>query len=146
MNSFGVDFFQELLHLQFVQRLREIPLYPRQRQCLGRITLYDSLGGEKPEKNLERNDDQLDRRGRKTGAFALGKILTHHRQGHAARVSDFFLHTAPLREFAQRSVGGKLIIFRKTPLDCEKTNERVDRIFHRGNAKSPVCSDEWKFV
>src|SRR5882724_1184655 len=141
MNSFGIDFFQELLHLQFVQRLREIPLYPRQRQCLGRITLDDSPGCEKPKKNLERNDDQLDRRRRKARAFAFAKILTRHRQGHAAWVSDFFLNTAPLREFAQRSVGGKLIIFRKTSLDCEKTNERVDRIFHRGNAKSPVYSD-----
>src|SRR5205823_9917558 len=141
MNSFGVDFFQELLHLQFVQRLREIPLYPRQRQCLSRITPYDSLGCEKPEKNLERNDDQFDGRGRKAGAFAVGKILTYHRQSHAARVSDFFLRTAPLREFAQRSVRGKLIVFGKTPLDCKKTDERVDRIFHQGNAKSAVYSD-----
>src|SRR6476660_6198380 len=123
MNSFGVDFFQEFLHLQFVQRLREVALYPRQRQCLGRITLDESLSCEKPKKNLERNDDQLDRRGRKAGAFAVPKILTHHRQSHAARVSDFFLRATPLREFAQRSVGGKLIIFGKTTLDCEKTNE-----------------------
>ena len=98
--------------------------------------------GEEPEKNLERNDDQLDRRGGKAGAFAIGKILTHHRQSHAARVSDFFLRGAPLREFAQRSLRRELIIFRKTALDCEKTNERVDRIFHRGNAKSGVCSDQ----
>ena len=127
--------------MQFVQRFREITLYPRQRQCLGRIALDDSFAGEKPKKNLERNYNQLDRRGRKAGAFAVRKILTHHRQSHAARVSDFFLRTAPLREFAQRSLGGKLIIFGKTPFDCEKTNERVDRIFHRGNAKSAVCSD-----
>jgi hypothetical protein len=52
MNSFGVDFFQELLHLQFVQRFREVALYPRQRQCLGRITLDDSFAGEKPKKIL----------------------------------------------------------------------------------------------
>jgi hypothetical protein len=45
MNSFGIDSFQELLHLQFVQRFREIPLYSRQRQCLARITLYDAFGG-----------------------------------------------------------------------------------------------------
>src|SRR6476619_923783 len=141
MNSFGVDFFQELLHLQFVQRLREVALYPRQRQCLGRITLDDSFAGEKPKKNLERNYDQLDRRGRKAGAFAVRKILTHHRQSHAARVSDFFLRTAPLRELGQRSLRRKLIIFGKTTLDCEKTNEGVDRIFHRGNAKSAVCSE-----
>src|ERR1700757_632454 len=141
MNSFGVDFFQKLLHLQFVQRFREIPLYPRQRQCLGRITLYGSVGGEKPVKNLERNHDQLDRRGRKAGAFAFGKILTHYWQGHAARVSDFLLRTAPLREFAQRSMGGKLIVFGKASLNREKTNERVDRIFHLSNAKSAAYSD-----
>jgi len=35
-----------------------------------------------------------------------------------------------VREFAQRSLGGKLIIFRKTSLDREKKNERIDRIFH----------------
>src|SRR5882757_11191630 len=141
MNSFGVDFFKELLHLQFVERLREVALYPRQRQRLGRITLNDSFAGEKPKENLERNDDQLDRRGRKAGAFSVRKILTHHRQSHAARVSDFFFRATPLREFGQRSLGGKLIIFRKTPLDCEKTNEGVDRIFHRGNGKAAVCSD-----
>src|SRR4029077_5890616 len=141
MKGLSVDFFQELLHLQFVERFREVALYPRQCQRLGRITFYDSLACEKSEKNLERNHDQLNRRSRKSGAFAIGKIFVHHRQSPAARVSDFFLRTAPLREFAQRSVGGKLIIFRKTPLDCEKTNECVDRTFHRGNAKSAVCSD-----
>src|SRR6476620_9265845 len=141
MKRFGVDFFQELFHLQFVQRFREVTLYPRQRQCLGRITLDDSFAVEKPKKNLERNDNQLDRRGRKAGAFAVRKILTHHRQGHVARLSNFFLRTAPLREFGERSLGRKLIIFGKTTFDREKTNERVDRVFHRGNAKSGSYSD-----
>src|SRR6516164_7206449 len=138
MNGFGVDFFQELLHLQFVQRFREIPLYPWQRQCLGWIALYGSFRDEKPEENFKRNDKQLDRRSRKTAAFAVGKILTHQRQSDAARVSDFLLRTAPLSEFAQRSVSGKLIIFGKTTLDRKKTNERFDRVFHRGNVKSAV--------
>ena len=62
------------------------------------------LRGEKSKKNLQRNHDQLDRRGRKAGAFAVGKILAHHRQSHVARVSDLFLRSAPLREFAQRSL------------------------------------------
>src|SRR6476646_11639328 len=109
MNSFGVDFFQELFRLQFVQRFREVALYPRQRQCLGWITLDDSFADEKPKKNLERNDDQLDRRSRKAGAFAVRKILTHHRQSHAAQVSDYFFCTAPLREFGERSLRRKLI-------------------------------------
>src|SRR5919197_812354 len=119
MNSFGVDFLQKLLYLQFVQRFREIPLYPRQRQCVGRIAFYDSLSGEKTKKNLERNHDKLDRSGRKAGAFALGQILTQYRKSHAARMSDFFLRTAPLREFTQRSLGGKLIVFGKTTFDRE---------------------------
>src|SRR5262249_17024046 len=120
---------------------REIPFYPRQRQCLRRITLYDPFRGEKPKKNLQRNHNQLDRRSRKASAFTVGKIFTHQRQSHAARVTDFFLRTAPFREFGQRSLRGKLIVFRETALDCEKTNERVNRIFHRSNAKSAVCSD-----
>src|SRR5215831_17139809 len=127
MKGFGVDFFQELLDLQFVERFREVALYPRQCQCLRRVTLYDSLCSEKPKKNLECNHDQLNRGGRKAGAFTIGKILTHHRQSDAARVTDFLLRTAPFREFAQRSVGGELIIFRKPPLDREKKNERIDR-------------------
>ena len=69
--------------------------------------------------------------GLSAGAFAIGKILTHYRQSHVARVSDFF-PPAPFREFAQRSMGGKLIILRESALDGEKTNEGVDRIFHRG--------------
>src|SRR5262245_11798082 len=100
MNSFGVDVFQELLHLQFVQRFREIPLYPWQCQRFTGITRYGSPGGEKPEKNLERNYNEFDRSSRKPGSFTVSEVLTHHRQSHAARMSDFFLRTAPLCEFA----------------------------------------------
>src|SRR5262249_15479668 len=96
---------------------REIPLNSRQRQRLGWIATNDRFGGEKAKKNLQCYYDQLDRRRRKTGAFAFGKIFANDRQSHTARLSDFFLCSAPLREFAQRSLSGKLIIFRKTPFD-----------------------------
>ena len=130
MLSFRIDLFEELLHLQFVQCFREIPLNSGQRQRLRRIAINDCFGGEKPKKNLQRHYDQLDRRRGKPGAFAFGKIFAHNWQSHIARLSDFSLRSAPSREFAQRSVSGKLIILRKTPFDCQKTNERIDCFLH----------------
>jgi hypothetical protein len=46
-----------------------------------------------------------------SGTFAVGEIFAYDRQGHAARMVDLFLCGAPLREFAQRSLGGELIVF-----------------------------------
>src|SRR5581483_369777 len=52
VRSFGVDPFQELLDLQFIQRFREIALDSRKRQRFSRIALNLSLSEQEPEKNF----------------------------------------------------------------------------------------------
>ena len=68
-------------------------------------------------------------------AFAVGKIFAQHGKSYIARLRDLFLRSAPLREFAQRSLSGELIIFREPALDCEETDEPVDQDLHRAKAK-----------
>src|SRR5207244_9545338 len=60
VNSFRVDLFEELLHLQFVERFREIALDARERQRLSRIPFNCPSTGEKPAKNLQCNRHKLD--------------------------------------------------------------------------------------
>src|SRR5207244_5766721 len=79
VNSFRVDLFEELLHLQFVERFREIALDARERQRLGWVSFNYLFTCQKPEKNLQCNHDELDRRGGKARAFAISKIFADHR-------------------------------------------------------------------
>src|SRR5439155_26405044 len=130
VNSFRVDLFEELLHLQFIERLREITLDAWERQRLSRVAFNDPFTCQEPEKNLQCHHDQLDRRGGEARAFATSKIFADDRQSHSARIIDFLIGHAPLREFAQRPLRGELVIFRKTALDCEETDKRIDRVFH----------------
>src|SRR4030095_3469990 len=57
-----VDLFQQLFDLQFVERLREITLNPRERQRLSWIALDQAFGGQKSEENLQCDHNQFDRR------------------------------------------------------------------------------------
>ena len=79
MNSFRVDVFQKLFHLQFIECFRQIALDPWERQRLSRIAVNCSFTGQKPKKNLQCNHDQLDRRGRKSSSFAITKIFADDR-------------------------------------------------------------------
>src|SRR4029077_3516338 len=135
VRSSRVDLFQELLDLQFVQSFWEIPLDSRERQRFSRIALNFALSDQEPEKNLQRDYDEFDRGSGEASALAISKIFADRRQGHRARIFDFFPDGTPPREFAQRPLGGKLIIFRKATLDCEETDKRLDPVFH-----FPHCS------
>ena len=125
-----VDLFQELLDLQFIQRFREISLDSRERQRFSGIALNLALSDQEPKKNLQRDYDEFDRGSGEPSALAICKIFADRRQGHRARIFDFFPGRTPPPEFAQRPLGGELIIFRKTTLDCEETDKRLDRVFH----------------
>ena len=122
--------------------LGEVTLDPGQGQRLSRIALDDAFRGQKSKKNLQSNDNQFDRRSGKPGAFAVGEVFADERKGDGARIVDFFLCDAPLREFVQRSLGGELIIFRQTALDRQEADKRVDRLFHcvKDSAKGQVLA------
>jgi len=130
VESFRVDVFEKLFHLQFVEGFREVPFDPGKRQRVSRIASNQSSPSQKPKKNLQRNHNQFDRRGRKAGAFAFPKIFADRCQSHSTRAIDLFISGTPMREFAQRSFGGELIVRRKAALDCKETDKRVDRVFH----------------
>ena len=68
-----------------------------------------------------------------------------HRESHRARMIDFFSGNAPAREIAQRPVGRELVIFRKTALDCDETDKRVDRVLHHENCsgRRVACQTRW---
>ena len=66
--------------------------------------------------------------------FAIGQILAHERKRHLARVVHRFFPSTPLRKISERSLGGELVVFRKTALDREEADERVDRLLHLGEA------------
>ena len=47
-----------------------------------------------------------------------------------ARIFYLFFRGAPLREISERSLGGELVVFRKTSLDRKEADEGVDCLLH----------------
>jgi len=80
-----------------------------------RVRLDDSFAGEKPKEILSATTTSLIEEAERPARFAVRKILTHHRQSHAARVSDFLFSRYTIAANSVSDLWWKADNFQKGP-------------------------------
>src|SRR5205823_13972511 len=92
---------------------------------------------KKAEENLDRDDDELDRRGRKSLPFAVRKILPDQPERDIARFDGLFRFREPRCEFLKRAPRRELVVFRKPALGRKIQDELLNRGLHQKQKSHP---------